>query len=53
VEKVEAVIARQFSKHISAAIYQHVTAGDLLEPVFSEWSAPKLHSEGPMGKVSK
>jgi hypothetical protein len=46
VEQEEADIARQrLGKHISAANNQQAKIQELLEAMFSVWSAPKLYSE--------
>jgi hypothetical protein len=42
----ELVIARQrHSKHVSAAMNQYATTKEMLEVVFSVWSAPRLYNE--------
>jgi hypothetical protein len=52
VEQEEVAIARQrSSKRVSAAMNQHTTIEELLEGVFSVWSAPKLYNEDQREKL--
>jgi hypothetical protein len=46
VEQEDVAVARQrHSKRISTATNKHVTTEELLEIVFSMWSAPRLYNE--------
>jgi hypothetical protein len=52
VEKEEEAIARQLrGKHVSASTNQHATIEELLEAMYSSWSAPRLHSENQRRKL--